>query len=197
MRLPCWGVVTLIASACAPSLGHSLRLLSAAVAMPKRSLSDAAASLGKQAYKVIDEGAGGNEEVFADACRAFCECGGDRPMGRPMNALGFPGDSYRDVDAAATLLCSMRTTYKNTLATNGSRTAAAKQQAQSIAAAVYSKEVSIDRAKIVAGIPRATWEGGAKLAAINAAAAGPEQQQSSLGIRTHKDHVPWRRVHNW
>lgn len=176
---------------CSPS--SSLASSSALATMPpKKQRSKAAIELGQEAYQALLAGAGSDDELFGEACLAMCDCGD----GKVVNALGFPGTGSADMEAAATILTGMRQTFSTTLATHGSRTEAGRQQAQSIAAAVYSPHVSQSRAQLISGIPRGTWESGAKLKAANAA-AGKGKEKSTLGISRHGDHVQWRRVHEW
>lgn len=156
----------------------------------RRELSEPARTTASEAYKLIASFAAGDSEQFAETIRALMDCRG------VVQALGIPGTSHLDTDAVSSMLASARLTFAGRLSTSGTRFASEREQAQSIAAALYSSDVSRDRARDLVGISRETWEGGAKLATANNVAAQGEQR-STLGIAEHHDHVPWHEVHEW
>ena len=156
----------------------------------RRKLDSDATRTAEDAYALITRFAGTEGELFDDTIRALMDCPG------VVRALGLPGDSHLDTDAASAMMASVRSTFAGRLHTTGSRHGAEREQAQSIAAAMYSDSVSRERAKTLAGIPRESWEGGQKLAANNDAAARGAQS-STLGITEHTDHVPWLKVWDW
>ena len=156
----------------------------------RRQLSGPACDKAAEAYDLIIAFAGQDEELLGETIRALMNCPG------VVRALGIPGSSYHDTDAVSSMLAAVRSTFAGRLSTSGSRHAGEREQAQSIAAAMYSPDVSRERAQSLAGIPRKTWQAGATLAAANDAAA-PGEQRPTLGIAEHVDHVPWHLVHDW
>ena len=139
----------------------------------RRQLSNPARTTARGVYKVIASFAEGNDELFAETIRALMDSPG------VVRALGIPGTSHLDTDAVSSMLASARSTFTGRLSTTGTRHAGEREQAQSVAAALYSSDVSRDRALSLAGIPRKTWEGGAELAAALPAASNQELSPTS------------------
>ena len=156
----------------------------------RRELSAPAHATASQAYQLIATFAANDPELFAETIRALMDCP------NVVRALGFPGSSHLDTDAASAMMAAVRSSFAGRLSTGGSRHAAEREQAQSIAAAMYTPSVSRERALSLAGIPRLSWQAGATLSAANDAAARGAQR-STLGITEHQDHVPWKKVWEW
>ena len=156
----------------------------------RQKLSAPALATARQAYQLIASFAANDPELFAETIRALMDCP------NVVQALGFPGSSHLDTDAASAMMAAVRSSFAGRLSTGGSRHAAEREQAQSIAAAMWTPSVSRDRALSLAGIPRLSWQAGATLSAANDAAARGAQR-STLGITEHQDHVPWKKVWEW